>query len=620
MMNRHRAVEGWWIAALAALAPACSNAGLEVLQGQGPPPVDDRLAIAGSLCARNPEAEAFPVKIMFIIDTSNSMLCTDRMQQRVSAVAQVIDRYSGNASVKFDVIAFDAAVSDITNGFTSMPDLGRITSRLSMADRVTDYQGALGRAYANLVKDMVETSPAERARSKYVVVFFSDGQPDPQCFANQPPAGQYQVCTVKKEDWPTRFQLPPGTNPNTGRAWTWDDFRALYPELDAGKDYNTPDQIMAKVNDIVQLQDTFNVSELRFHTAFLFNDDLDAACMALLGPDAFNVNRVRSEDMMRRMATAGNGSFTSFNSAAQGTRINFLNINYASVKSNYVLTNLFAVNETTLPTPTGMTPDSDGDGLADETEDQLLTCASAKGAYCHPGGTTFLDPVDTDGDGFTDGFEYRYRSSGFDPKVPSSTPCTGDDARDSDGDGLRDCEERFIGSDPRLFDTDGDRIPDGIEFRFGLNPTVPDALVDNVGDGIHNVDKVLYGWDPNKRINPDSPPSKQQYTITFKGERPDGRNCYDFEIRNIRLATTRGFTPAARGLNTIKLTFMQGRLNDSRDFGNARVACVKARFVAPDLKQPANGTITLTDADFYGPTDAALKCVGPEPAPRPTEP
>ena len=63
---------------------------------------------------------------------------------RAQAVGDVLRRYAGNPSVKFGVIAFDSKIDVLTNGFTNTPDIGKISTRLSMADRLTDYQGVLG--------------------------------------------------------------------------------------------------------------------------------------------------------------------------------------------------------------------------------------------------------------------------------------------------------------------------------------------------------------------------------------------------------------------------------------------------------------------------------------------
>jgi hypothetical protein len=593
-----------FVAATAALAASCSNAGLEPVQAESAKLYDDKLAVRGEICTNTPGDEFFPVKIMFIIDTSNSMLVTDPAVQRVRAVQQVLDRYAGNPSVEFSVIAFDAITSPVTNGFTDRPDLGAITTRLSFSDRLTDYQGALGTAYAELTRDMVDASPAERSRTKYVVIFFSDGVPDPHCDASLGNMQPLQVCTIDRADWPDTFNLPGGTNPNTGSAWTWDDFQGLYPDLEAGKDYNSSAQLQRKVQDILELQEIYNVNEVRFHTGFLFDPNLSQAYI-----DAYNLDRTVAGNLLRDLAMAGNGSFTEFTSGAE---INFLNINYTSTKQVYEMTNFMVWNGSSLPGPLGPEADSDGDGLTDAREDELRLCASDKGgATCNLGGGNFADPLDTDGDGYGDLFEERFRASGFDPKVAATmtTPCTMRD--DTDGDGLRDCEERFLTTDPRLYDSDLDRIADGIEVRLGLDPTNgDDAMFDSDSDGTRNKDEALIGYTPFVREPVSALPPKRVYDVGYLGETQDGRNCYDFDVSNILLHTTRGLGNG-RGANRVWLSFLEGPRNDPRDFGTGRVACVDVRYIEPDFKSPGDGVISLKESDFYPTGDPGITCVTP---------
>lgn len=598
---------------------SCSDANLEPVQDEPPPAFDDKLEVRGSICTTPPGDEFFPVKIMLIIDTSDSMRETDPTQQRLRAVIELLDRFRGNPSVKFSIIAFDAVTSDVTNGFTSNPDLTTITNRLDDADRLTDYQGALGRAYAILTRDMIDSSPAERARSKYVIVFFSDGVPDPQCIAGAAVQPR-QVCAVPRDDWPDTFQLPAGINPNTGAAWTWEDFQGLFPDMLDGRDYNTKDQLVEKVREILELQEIYNVNEIRFHTGFLWDPNLNPAFIP-----AFGLDRPKAIDLLTAMATAGNGTFTEF---TFGASISFLNINYTATKSVYEMTNFFAINGSSMPGPSAAKPDSDGDGLPDELEDELRTCSYIKGGVnCNLGNGNFADPLDTDGDGYGDFFEYRFRSSGFDPKVGATltAPCRQTD--DSDGDGLKDCEEVFIGTDERLYDSDADRIPDGIEVRFGLDPANrADPLFDTDSDGTRNVEEVQRHWDPLAREPATALPPQVKYDIVYGGETQDGRNCYTFDSANLKLHTTRAVTAVDRGVNTIWLTFMEGPRNDPRDYGSARVACVRARYVEPDLKQPATGVLDMTsEAEcleweqqglprpgcFFEPTDPALECLRP---------
>ena len=133
--------------------------------------------------------------------------------------------------------------------------------------------------------------------------------------------------------------------------------------------------------------------------------------------------------------------------------------------------------------------------------------------------------VDTDGDGFPDGYEYYYwyrahvgwidangirrRLTGrrYDPKNPcEGTPITSDELeiamdpvvasgnleQDSDNDGIPDILEMVTGTNPFDFDTDGDGLPDGYEVLIGTNPlkfatddgTVADSLRNPDGDAM----------------------------------------------------------------------------------------------------------------------------------------
>lgn len=103
---------------------------------------------------------------------------------------------------------------------------------------------------------------------------------------------------------------------------------------------------------------------------------------------------------------------------------------------------------------------------------------------CFLGTNPYL--ADTDGDGLEDGEEDANGSCDFDPGE------TDPRSADTDSDGLNDGDERAAGTDPLNPDSEGDGIPDGVEVASGcMNPLetdtdgdgLPDDLEDSNGDG-----------------------------------------------------------------------------------------------------------------------------------------
>jgi uncharacterized protein YegL len=586
----------------------CTDAGLEPAR-TGPGLVfDDELRLSGEVCLTPAADASFPVKVLFLVDTSDSMSVTDRDATRRIAVSKVLERYRAQPAVKFGIIAFDSRIDRLTDGFTASPDTSAIESRLSTADRLTDYQGALGAAYQMITEDIITSSPAERARSKYVVIFFSDGAPDPQCSsrvtvcgATECPAHQhcraqvckpdYLICTVAREDWETAFDppLPP----------------ELYPELDLGADYNQPSQILRSVDDIIGLQDFYRVGEIRLHTAFLYDPEAASDPLAL----PFGLDREGGVELMTMMAEHGFGTFTEFDSAS---KVDFLSINYTSFKEENGLAMVLATNLNVVDNGEGLKADTDRDGLIDETE-AGLTCVGIR--------PTCSDPMDSDGDGYTDLFEERNRVSGFDPKDPKKplTPCSS--KSDLDGDLLRDCEEDFLKTDSRLPDTDGDRIPDGIEFRVGMDPLDrEDAYGDPDRDGERNVDEVKAHTNPSVAASASYVSARYLYDVV-PVTKPTGQECFQLDVRHIKLMTTGKGTDSRLGLNRVLLYFDEAPLDRALDFGRVRIACVDVRYVDGAVKSPWDGQVALTEADFIPAEtfDQAKHCKDLTSIPMPTD-
>jgi len=134
--------------------------------------------------------------------------------------------------------------------------------------------------------------------------------------------------------------------------------------------------------------------------------------------------------------------------------------------------------------------DSDNDGVTDSQEDY-----DEDGVVDTDGETAEVDPelYDTDGDGFSDGYEIYHALS---------DPLHGEDA---DGDGWMDGQEVAVfHTDPNSTDTDGDGLGDAVENPIGTPypgvDTDGDGLIDALdldsdNDGIDDAEEIVAGLD-----------------------------------------------------------------------------------------------------------------------------
>jgi hypothetical protein len=597
---------GWALAALLSLVGAgitwsCGNPPLE----RPPPPIDitnNELEIEGTVCPTPPSDAVFPVKILFLVDVSGSLVVTDPADVRGAAVTQVIQKYQGLPGIEFDVITFSSAIVNVTNGFTSTPNIGAISAALGQADNLTDDQGALAATYEALTEDMLKSTPAERARSRYIVIMFTDGVPDPLCSADTTPCGptmscmphthcvpttdltssgsqqeqyacnpDYLVCTVPKKDWASAFNPP--VDPS------------LYPGLLAGANYNTTPQLLSAVTEMMALQKQYHVGSIELDTNLLF--PLAALSNPLAVP--FDLDRPAAEALLMAMASAGNGTFQEFTS---NTDINFLNINFSSiqVKNDVVVT--YASNQNAIETGDSVAVDTDADGLTDDQERSLGTCAALS--------KTCKTPSDSDGDGYGDFIEVQYETSGFDPLDPTkpTVKCVSPGV-DTDGDGLMDCEETFLKTDPQSPDTDGDLTLDNTELRTGLNPLDPtDAVGDINKDGILNQNEVQIGLSPTAQISTEERPFAFTYAISSMSAADAASSCYDFGIQHLRLMDTGPTAAGPEGVNRIYYDIVQTGEDSPTNLALVRRACATVLFANHVAKVPLSGVVNFVDSDF----------------------
>ncbi|MCA9671140.1 MAG: hypothetical protein KC503_36330 [Myxococcales bacterium] len=569
--------------------------------------------------------------------------------------------------VEFAIVRFGAAKDTITRdkngnpGFTSDPsELVTALPRVNFGSSVTDYEGALSNAYRVLSEDMARMQKENAAainRSKYVVIFVTDGQPDPRI--------------NDQDDWdslPNSLAadlLGPGGDPNSITQ------------------YNVPTRILRRVKEIVDLKSIYRVGEITLHTAFLAGQQ-----PAWLQEQATSI--------LKQMSDIGKGTFRNFQN---GEKLNFLKVDFSTLKRVFRLKNFIVTNLNGRPRDGTTVRDSDGDSIPDDEERRYGT-AVAK--------------LDTDNDGFSDTLEQFFAKSGWDPLDPADADCSlaANDADgdgkldDSDGDGLYDCEERFLGTNKDLFDTDADGIPDNIEVRFGTNPVAKDTEDDLDFDGMPNGDEIRLHTDPRtddaanrsrtsyryamKRIgtgletvgiqckaDTDCPTQQQcvndycrcdatapaddfkvcstntactnddeckyagekcdvnsktclgKYTcaaVQALGDTTDNNQkscqrqknitCYQYKVENISLVSPQPSpTETERGWNNVYLYFGEVPFDNPGDYGNYSVACVRARFLNDTgAKEPAAGTVTVPKTAWHDPRTFNPKtdCVCPD--------
>ena len=419
-----RAAPAWAFGALAAIVAlsaalgasgGCTEAGLEPIP-KAPIYRDDKLSVGGALCTRSPDTLTFPLKVLFVIDSSVSMAYTDppdpvtgeagRQRALRETYTRLLDGEAGaNSGVEIGVIRFSAQASSETAGpdtnMDDVPDsfltanqmlLESATARLGVTDRTTNYINGLGEAYYELRHEFETTEDtASLPLSKVIVIFLSDGVPD-------------------------------------------------VDSSDARE--NTTDAILEQVEALQKLAETYRVGDFSFHTAFLSS-----------GQAALDQ---RAQALLKRMAEVGGGSFRSF---PNGEELNFLFVDFSVLNRIFTLKTLAAINlnitkdtqqipaDVLPPTPDmGMGMGGGGDmGAVMERDLGPPPVPVQPEVPRH----SYLD-VDNDG-----------RISCGDPMV------------DSDGDGLSDIAEAEAGTDPLVPDTDDDGLSDYLEWRLrvdGLDP------------------------------------------------------------------------------------------------------------------------------------------------------
>jgi hypothetical protein len=639
---------------------SCSDSLLEP-KAQEQAQLDDRLTLTGRVCTRPPNPAGFPVKVVVVLDESGSMCVSDppgsqegsgfceraevraiippgvtepaRVRALKSLVKQFRDinndpdpRKRGN--VLLSVAPFETNVknvwpSDITGPRFAKPDAnidGYISGLQSQLGKGTDYQGALSYAYSIIASDIEATSkstPEVLPRTRYVVVFLTDGTPYPRCSAND---NLSVYASPDAPDLTWRDSLTSFCNA-TSTTDAIDGF-------EVGTDRNQNYQLISYVRRLMELKDQYNVGDLRLHTVLLFNEEAVRACGPICqdiygtypGVDQAQypaaAKKIASY-VLKRFAEMGNGVYQEFSNTAEISNLGLGALDYSSFASPNVMKTLFVESLSSAPGTDGRVVDSDGDGLPDEKDNgfELKTNPFA---------------TDSDTDCLDDGFEYRRWDQGFrpgndldargcDPKSPLTSGCA---CRDTDGDMLSQFAEDYLKTRQGIVDSDGDGVPDGLEAKWGLNPLARSATgLDTDGDGIPDEAELRAGSDPTRRDRTFYERYGYQYETKVAEVRPDGSICYDFTVSNLALVTPPDRSGVKQGFNLFKVWFAEAPESGvATDYGVWKTACAWGQYAPPSVRVPLGPELTLDNDKFDLPTrmtdpwTAQGRCVGVSPS------
>ncbi|ABF87305.1 putative lipoprotein [Myxococcus xanthus DK 1622] len=599
--------------------------------------LDDRLTLQGRVCTRPPSPSGFPVKVVVVIDESGSMCVSDppgaqldngfcqrreildiipegvTEPARVRALKRLVQQFrevnAQGGNVQVSVAPFETNVRNVWPPTTTGDRFARPDNNIdsyieglqSQLGKGTDYQGALSYAYSLISSDInavAQSNPELLPRTRYVVVFLTDGTPYPRCSATD------NLSVYADPD-----------NPDLTWADSLRDFCNLTNTTDqidgfeVGTDRNQNYQLFSYVRRLMELKDQYNVGDLRMHTVLLFNQEAVRAC----GPicqDIYGVypgvEPARYPEaakkiaawLLRRFADIGNGVYQEFNDTGEISNLGLGALDYSSFASRNVMKTLMVESLSSAPGDTGRVLDSDGDGVPDSIDNSFTLKTN-----------TFV--ADSDGDCLDDGFEYRREDQGFraandldargcNPASPLTPNCV---CRDTDGDGLSQFAEDYLRTRTGIVDSDGDGVPDGLEARWGLNPLENSVSgLDTDGDGIPDAQELRAGSDPTRRDKAFHERFGYQYETRIAEVRPDGSLCYDFTVSNLQLVTPPDRAGVKQGYNLFKVWFAEAPESGvSTDYGVWRTACAWAQYAPPSVRVPVGPELVFEDADFRRP-------------------
>ncbi len=444
-------------------ALGCTDAGL--YDAKRPPIEANRVAVTGTVCTEDPELAKFPVRVVVVADQAAGALYGDydAAGLRLRGLTNLINSALQKEEYALSVVGYGATATKLApeEGFfgRNPGELLNAVNRLSIPQPCgeqgycRDYGEGL-RVAGNLIEDdMAQISAGERGLTQYVIVLVNAGP-------HQPMADARECCA--RGDAACRNRDPQPSASCQG-------------DRDAAR--------VAQIRDSVL---DGGGGGFEMHIVHLAAEE----------DGAVNESVAQGHE---RMAFVGGGRYQ------RVENVNTLDFKALRVfdRQNSLRAKHFIVSNRNAAVYQGsMYPDSDGDGLPDVVE--------------RDNGT---DPLlwDTDGDNVGDLVEILTSVDPLSPDVFDQCADLETPGRDSDRDGLANCEESLLGTDPSMADTDGDGLPDGMELASGTDYLNRDGVVDDDGDGVSNGDEVREHTDPRMTDLPARLGSAYRYTMEDLG-------------------------------------------------------------------------------------------------------
>lgn len=590
----------------------------------GPPTT---LTVAGRVCGTPPAPNEFPVKVVVLLSQSAVSCAADgpgvqnapsfcerlpaplgvTQPARVRAALRLMDQLSTNPAVLVAFVPFGTNVRGTwptTPGARfARPDptlLARISSLQAELEGYADVQGALTHAYALIDQDLAElerTTPAVRARTSYRVVLITTGPPTPRC-------SSVDNLTSYADD------LRPADVWADSHVDLCNVFDPRAPNVIAGfvsgADRNQNGQLSHWARKLRGLETERRAGEVRVDARLLFDTAAVDACgldcqqeldfgflrssVPVPAADRGAYAAAIARHTLQLVATQGGGAYEEATSATTLRQFSLDSFPLTSLVGTNVQKAFFLQPQRAIAVGGAWKVDDDGDGVANDDE-------------VAGGSDPFV--ADTDGDGFDDGFERARVSEGFDVRVRDRRGCDtsvdpGCTPRDTDGDGLSQYAEAYLGTTISSVDSDLDGVPDGLEVRWGLDPRSPlDPAADSDGDGVLDRDELIRGSDP--RFAEPAGFVGMQVTTQPGVVQSDGRVCYDFRVEKVPMVATSARPNVPAGVSLFSVWFAEGSSEARHDVSTWSSACFFARrdeAASPPALVPPNLSVSVSSSEF----------------------